>query len=220
MADIVIIGAGDQGECTLDVIRRADRDRVVGFIDDGRRPGETVAGIPVLGGTDDLPRLRTDPGFDAIITAIGDNHRRSLVVARLAEIAPDLPFARAIDPDATIGGDVTIGAGTVIQAGAVINVGATIGEHGLICVRASLDHHSSLGDCSSLAPAATTGGRVTIGSRTAIAIGAHVSHGRTIGSDTVIGAGSTVLHDIGSGVVAMGTPCRTVRPRSVDEPYL
>lgn len=220
VADIVIIGAGDQGECTLDVVRRAGRDRAVGFIDDGRNPGETVGGLQILGGIDDLTRLREDGDFDAVIIAIGDNYRRSRIADHIRVLDPGLEFATAIDPDATIGGDVEIGDGTVIQAGAIVNVGARIGIHGLVCVRASLDHHSILGDHSSLAPSVATGGRVQIGTITAIAIGATINHGRSIGSNTVIGAGSTVVHDIGDGVVAMGTPCRTVRPRSIDEPYL
>ena len=36
--------------------------------------------------------------------------------------------------------------------------------------------------------------------------------GVTIGSNTVIGAGSVVVKDIPSGVVAVGNPCKVVRP--------
>lgn len=36
--------------------------------------------------------------------------------------------------------------------------------------------------------------------------------GVTIGSNTVIGAGSVVTHDIPSGVLAAGNPCRVIRP--------
>ena len=35
--------------------------------------------------------------------------------------------------------------------------------------------------------------------------------GVTIGSNTVIGAGSVVVKDIPSGVVAVGNPCKVVR---------
>ena len=34
----------------------------------------------------------------------------------------------------------------------------------------------------------------------------------TIGDDTVIGAGSVVTKDIPAGVVAVGCPCRVLRP--------
>jgi len=38
------------------------------------------------------------------------------------------------------------------------------------------------------------------------------SAGVTIGSNTVIGAGSVVTKDIPSGVVAVGNPCKVLRP--------
>lgn len=43
--------------------------------------------------------------------------------------------------------------------------------------------------------------------------GSHVSvlPGVTIGDDTIIGAGSVVTHDIPSGVIAAGNPCRVIR---------
>ena len=36
--------------------------------------------------------------------------------------------------------------------------------------------------------------------------------GVTIGDDTVIGAGSVVTRSIPAGVVAVGNPCRVLRP--------
>lgn len=38
--------------------------------------------------------------------------------------------------------------------------------------------------------------------------------GVTIGDDTVIGAGSVVTKDIPANVVAVGNPCRVLRPIS------
>lgn len=55
---------------------------------------------------------------------------------------------------------------------------------------------------------------VHIGNRVWIGAGAIVLPGVTIGDDTVIGAGSVVTKDIPSGVVAVGNPCRVLRPIS------
>lgn len=41
--------------------------------------------------------------------------------------------------------------------------------------------------------------------------------GVTIGKDSVIGAGSVVTHDIPSGVVAAGVPCKVIRPITEDD---
>ena len=53
---------------------------------------------------------------------------------------------------------------------------------------------------------------VRIGNNVWVGAGAIILPGVTIGDDTVIGAGSVVTHDIPSGVVAVGNPCRVLRP--------
>lgn len=220
MADIVVYGASDQGECTFDVITRRGQDRIVGYLDDGREPGTEVCGLPVLGGSDDLPRLRAELGFDSVIVALGDNFARARVAARLRGLDPTVPFATAVDPSAVVGSGVTLGEGTVLMAGVVVNRGATVGRHALMCVRSSLDHHSTLGDFASMAPASATGGNVHIGSHSTVCIGASVNHGVSIGDHVVIGAGATVVGDIEDLTVAYGSPARVIRPREPGDRYL
>ena len=53
---------------------------------------------------------------------------------------------------------------------------------------------------------------VHIGRNCWIGAGAVILPGVTIGDDTVIGAGSVVTRDIPAGVVAVGNPCRVLRP--------
>ena len=55
---------------------------------------------------------------------------------------------------------------------------------------------------------------VHIGRRCWLGAGVIVLPGITIGDNTVIGAGSVVTHDIPAGVVAVGNPCRVLRPVS------
>jgi galactoside O-acetyltransferase len=52
---------------------------------------------------------------------------------------------------------------------------------------------------------------ITIGNNVWIGANVTVLPGVSIGSDTVIGAGSVVNHDIPSGVIAAGVPCRVIR---------
>lgn len=56
---------------------------------------------------------------------------------------------------------------------------------------------------------------VTIGDNCWIGAGAVLCPGVTIGENSVIGAGSVVVHDIPANSVAVGNPCRVVRP--IDE---
>ena len=53
---------------------------------------------------------------------------------------------------------------------------------------------------------------ITIGNDVWIGGSAVICPGVTIGDNTVIGAGSIVTKDIPSGVVAVGNPCRVMRP--------
>ncbi len=53
---------------------------------------------------------------------------------------------------------------------------------------------------------------ITVGDNVWIGAGVHVMPGVTIGSNVVIGAGSIVTKDIPSNVVAVGNPCRVIRP--------
>jgi maltose O-acetyltransferase len=53
---------------------------------------------------------------------------------------------------------------------------------------------------------------VRIGDGVWLGGGAIVCPGVTIGENTVVGAGSVVVHDLPANVLAVGNPCRVVRP--------
>lgn len=53
---------------------------------------------------------------------------------------------------------------------------------------------------------------ITVGNNVWIGAGVTVLPGVTIGDNTIIGAGSVVNKDIPAGVIAVGNPCRVLRP--------
>lgn len=53
---------------------------------------------------------------------------------------------------------------------------------------------------------------ITVGNNVWIGAGVHVMPGITIGDNVVVGGGSVVVKDIPSNSVAVGNPCKVIRP--------
>lgn len=97
-----------------------------------------------------------------------------------------------------------IGAGTYINHGAYLMDCAkiTLGRHCFIGPMLPEERNSGL---ETTAP-------ITLGDNVWLGGDVTILPGVTIGSNTVIGAGSVVTKDIPSGVVAVGNPCKVLRP--------
>jgi len=71
--EVLVVGAGNGGQSVVFELRRNPqlRNIPVGFVDDDpRKRGMRIAGIKVLGSTDDLPRILDDAEPDEVIIAI------------------------------------------------------------------------------------------------------------------------------------------------------
>jgi sugar O-acyltransferase (sialic acid O-acetyltransferase NeuD family) len=220
MDRVIIIGSQGHAKVVVDIVEQTGRYEIVGLLDRFRTVGERAMGYEILGGEEDLPRLMGEKRATRAIVAIGDNCVRHMVTENVSRICPELELVCAIHPTARVSGSVSIDSGTVVMAGATINPGCRIGRSCILNTNCSIDHDSSMGDFSSLGPNVATGGYVEIGAFTAVGIGATVSNSLCIGPHSVIGAGATVLEDIGSHVVAYGTPAKVVRGRAEGEAYI
>jgi sugar O-acyltransferase (sialic acid O-acetyltransferase NeuD family) len=219
LKDIVIVGASGHAKVILDIVEKQSGFNVIGLIDTFKPAGEKFFDYEVLGNETKLKSLVSEHGVDGGIVAIGDNWTRYEVVQRILSIVPEFAFVAAVHPSANAARGVAVGRGTVIMAGVSINSDSHIGDFCIVNTNASIDHDNIIHDYASLAPGATTGGDVTIEAFSAVSMGAKVVHGRTIGAHTVIGAGSTVLEDIPSHSVAVGSPAKVVRKRKEGEAY-
>jgi sugar O-acyltransferase (sialic acid O-acetyltransferase NeuD family) len=140
-----------------------------------------------------------------------------VVYEKMRAVVPDFELISIIHPASSVAKTATIGDGTLILAGAIVNPGCTIGANCIVNTKASLDHDSEMKPYSSILPGVTTGGNVVIGAFSCICVGTAISHRVTVGEHVFVGAGSVVLDDIPSYVLAYGTPAKVVRSRAPGE---
>ncbi len=220
MKNVIIFGASGHGSVVLDCIEQEGKYNMIGFVDSYKKKGRRQNGYEILGNEADLPFLIEKFNLFGVIVAIGDNWTRNLIVDTITQISPALNFITAIHPNATIGKDVVIGTGSVIMPGAIVNANCRVGDFCILNTNASLDHDSRMGDFSSLAPRVCTGANLDLGKFSALCLGANIIESITIGEHVVVGAGSLVIRDLESHVLAFGSPAKVIRRREVGEKYL
>ncbi len=210
--DIVIFGTGGHARVLHDIALDCAVFNVIGFV--APRAGGEFCGLPVFG--DDT---LADSGCQRGVIGIGDNFLRMQVAGAVHRHHASFSFISLVHPSAQCLRGVQIGQGSVLMPGALINSAVTIGAHCILNTGCAVDHDGVIDDFASIAPGAVLGGGVKVGRGTAIALGAKIIHGVSIGEDSVVGAGALVLRDVPAGVLAYGSPCRTVRRRQPGEPY-
>jgi acetyltransferase EpsM len=205
---IIIYGGGGHGKSLIDLIRSLGTYRIVGIIDDGydKNSGETIMGIPVLGGADILSKLHAQGIRQAVnaVGGIGNIKVRVKVFQQLAEagfICPTVVHPTAlVEPSASLSAGVQvfpmayIGSETKLGFGTIANSGAIV------------SHDCLLEDYVNISPGAILAGAVKIGSGSLVGMGVTVNLAVTIGSGAQIGNGATVKGDVPDhGIVRAGT---------------
>lgn len=208
---VVILGAGGHARSVIDVIRSQNQYEIAGCVaqisqDLAGVPG--VPEVPILGDDSILPALR-QKGFSYIFVAIGNNRIRAKLYKKVCEMG--FHPVNAISPHAYLSPTVQLGRGICVMPGAVLGINTVVGDNAIINTRCSVDHDCSIAAHVHLAPGVTLSGTVTVGAGTQLGTGASVIDGMTIGEWSMVGAGSVVVREISSHVMAYGVPARVVK---------
>ena len=206
----LVVGAGGHGRVVLDVLRQADQYEVAGFADSNPDiAGRRIDGVRVLGGPDDLPRIRDEHGIDHVIIAIGDNGTRRHFADRFDQ--QGFTLISAVHPSANIARNASIGTNTVVAAGALVCAHCQIGDSVILNTGCIVDHESLVGTATHVCPGARIAGRVTIESGAFIGIGATVIQSLRLGYECIVGAGAVVIRDVPPLTTVVGVPAREIK---------
>jgi UDP-perosamine 4-acetyltransferase len=204
---VIGIGAGGHAKVVLDILRLMNEYRVVGLLDPNC-VGESVGGVPVLGGDELLPRLHAEGVAVAFIGVggVGDNTLRIKLFEKVQ--AAGFTFINAIHPAAVLAPSVQLGEGISIMAGAIVNPDTRIGDNVIINTGAIVEHDCEIAAHAHISPGAVLCGGVRVGMGAHIGAGATVRQYVTVGERAVVGAGAVVIKDVPPGVAVVGVPAR------------
>jgi sugar O-acyltransferase (sialic acid O-acetyltransferase NeuD family) len=196
---LLLFGAGGHAKVIIDLVRPSSKEwSIIGAVDDSPL-AEEVLGIPVLGSSADLQRLRRE-GIEHAALAIGSvqNHpQRQKLYEKLVAVGlkiPNLVHHRAI-----VEPSVQMGHGNQIFAGAIVGSAARLGDNTIINSGVVVSHDCEIGSHSHLAPGCILAGGVRVGENTLVGMGVTVYLGVTIGRNVMIANGTHVMKDVADG---------------------
>ena len=193
---IALIGAGLGATQVADILAAdASRKAVAVVDDDQKRWGAQVAGIPVVGGTQQLREHHAQGRFESAVVCISTSVPAR---TRFRELCGELgiPLANAIDPTARICAEVEIGAGNVVCAFCHFGVGTRVGDNNFLSAYNSFDHHSVLGSDISTGPGCVTSGLVHIHDRARLGTGIFIEPHVEIGAGVQVASGAVIVTSV------------------------
>lgn len=168
---LILIGGGGHCVSCIDVIEQEGKFEIAGIVDKATAGG-SPRGYPILGGDEELGRLRSH--YEYALVAVGQIKSPSVRI-RLYEYVKSLGFKRPaiVSPRAYVSKHATIGDGTIIMHDALVNSQATIGNNCIINTKALIEHDAVVEDNCHISTAAIVNG------------GAVIREGTFVGSNAV-----------------------------------
>lgn len=210
---LLIYCAGGFGQEVMDIASRLNRAHArwqsIAFVDDICEPA-TIDGVDVLRFESALEQF----GSSSVEVAIANGEPFARKDLRRKVEGAGVKLATLVDDTAVISASAIISAGAIIFPGCFVSSAASLGANVALVAGALIGHHASIGDNCVISGHVNVGGACSVGSESYVGMGTQVKEHTTIGWATIVGMGSVVFKDIPDEVIALGNPCRPMRPNS------
>ncbi|MBI5140477.1 MAG: acetyltransferase [Candidatus Vogelbacteria bacterium] len=189
MENVIIVGAGQNGQVIRAILNYNPNFRILGFLDD------KISGEGILGPIANFKAFQKCSFF----VAIGNKRWRKEAYEIL--FASGVKFINAIHPSAVIEGGVVLGSNVMVGALSYLNVGSEIGNNTLINNGVIVEHNCKIGSSCNINPGVVMGGGVIIGNNAFVGLGARLRDHISIGDEATVGMGSIVLRDVPANTI-------------------
>lgn len=198
---VVLFGGGGHAKMLIELVQAEGKYLIEGILDDGKLPGTTVLGIPVLGGKDLLPRLYQSGLHHAInaVGGIGQIQTRINVTILLEAAGFTLP--PVIHPSSLVEPSVQLANGCQVFAKAYVGAETQFGIGAIASTGCIISHDCILEEYAIVSPGAILAGEVTIGAGALIGMGATINLRVKVGAGAKIGNSATIKENVPAGWV-------------------
>ena len=140
--NLLIVGAGGQGRCCLDIARDMNIFNKISFLDD-QNINKVINDCKVIGSIDEMSSYY--PEYTHIHIAIGNNSVRNKLLLQAKELGYSTPVLQ--HSSSVVSKYATIGEGSVLFPHAVIEANAVIGKGCIITANTTINHDATLNEC-------------------------------------------------------------------------
>ena len=173
---------------------------VVGFLDDAH-VGETINGLPVVGGAEWL----AGNNVSVALLMASDTRRREDLAGRMTHVE----FPSIVSPHSWVSDTTELGEGALIAYPcSFVTSNSRIGRFVFCGYSTGIGHDVEIGDFTTIFSHVDISGGVKIGRHCVIGSGARVLPGVTIGDEVTVGLGAVVVSDIPDGATVKGCPAK------------
>lgn len=206
---LAIIGSGDLGQQIAHYAIFDNHYKKVVFIDDFTTK-KTVAGIDIIGKTNDIKKLFERKYFNEIIIGIGYKHLqiRKDIFEKYNSL---VPFGKIIHSTSWLDASVKVNEGCVIYPKCSLDINVVIQENTILNIGSTIAHDTIVGKHCFLSPRVAVAGFVTIKERCIIGINSTIIDNIVICEQTQIGGGSVIIKSIEKKGLYVGNPTKFIR---------